>query len=82
MNTQEHLSIHEHAGATGQAMAVNLMSRVAHSISIVGGDLWNQLRVDDSPAQIEIGIHSNVVVSTHSLVFCVFILLKFFFFFG
>lgn len=79
VDTREHLSIHEHAGATGQAMAVDLMYRVAHSISIFGRDLWNQLRVDDSLAQIELGIHSNVVVGNHSLVFCVFILLKFFF---
>ena len=40
VDTREHLSLSDSAGATGKAMAVDLMTRVARSLSTVDTKLW------------------------------------------
>lgn len=67
MDLQQHLSLHKNAGLSGQAMAVNIMSRVAQSVSTVGRDLWEQFKVYDPLTLVKLGIHSNVVVNTYPL---------------
>ena len=59
--------MHGNAGAPEQAIAVDMMSWMAKSLNVVGGDLWERFRTDDPLALVELGIHSSAVVNTPPL---------------
>ena len=69
MDTREHLSLSSNTGATGQAMAIDLMTRVARSLSTVSSNLWEQFKDSDTNAQLELEIHSHVMVYIYFLHF-------------
>ena len=69
VDTREHLSLSINAGATGQAMCIDLMTRVARSLTTVSSDLWEHFKDNDTNAQLELGIHSHVVVCIYLLHF-------------
>ena len=80
VDIQQHLSLHENAGSSRQAIAVDMMSRMAQSLNVVGNDLWERFRTDDPLALVELGIHSKVVINTHPLNLYVLIFLVFSYF--
>lgn len=69
VDTRENLSLSNNAGATGQEMAVDLMTRVARSLSTVSSNLWEQFKDSDTHAQVELEIHFHIVVCIYLLHF-------------
>lgn len=65
LNTQQCLVLHKNAGASGQAMAVDLGARVAQSCNLISGDLWEHFKRDEPTALLELSLMSSVVVSIY-----------------
>ena len=59
---KQHLSLHGIEGSLGQAVAVDALGRVAHSLNILGGELWDRLKDNSALNLLELGIHTAVMV--------------------
>lgn len=62
VDTNHHLSLHGVAVFSWRAIAAEAMARVAHSLNILGGDLWGRLQDDNVNNLLELSVHTGVVV--------------------
>ena len=63
-DANHHLSLHGVASSSRRNFALETMARMAHSLNIFGGDLWDRLHNDNVNNLLELCVHTGVVVST------------------
>lgn len=63
-----HLSVHGVAGVSGTNTAVTVVSRMIHSLNILGGGLWSRVIDDNVQNLLELRIHASILVRISKLV--------------
>lgn len=62
-----HLSLDEQAGSRVCATAHEAMTKMANSLNIVNGEVWDRFNNEDVPSLLELGIRTQSVVSLISV---------------
>lgn len=65
------LSIYGATGLVEVATTSTIVSRMIHTLNVLGGDLWSRLSDDNTMNLLDFGIHTSVMVRTPTLV-CVY----------
>ena len=83
VDVRQHLSLHGKVGASGQAMVVDSLGKVSHLLNVLGRELWERVKDDNTNNLFELGVHIVVVVciSSPNLYANILLSLPLFFFF-